>query len=157
MKLIDLFALRDHLKQEYLMGKKVVLANGCFDIIHVGHIRYLEEAKRAGDILVVAVNTDESIRKIKGDGKPYTPQNERVEILSALSCVDYIILFSEPSAENVILTLKPDFQAKGTDYTVDSVPEKQIVESYGGKIIITGDSKDHSSSSIIEGIKSGKT
>jgi rfaE bifunctional protein nucleotidyltransferase chain/domain len=133
----------DALKQE---GKRIIFANGCFDIIHVGHIRYLQEAKTLGDILIVAVNSDNSMREIKGN--PFMPEEERVEIVAALRCVDYITLFSEKTVVNLLLQLKPHIQAKGTDYTVETVPERETVLSYGGSIAITGDKKTHSSSWI---------
>lgn len=132
--------------------KKVVLANGCFDILHVGHVRYLEEAKDLGEILVVAINSDKSARQLKGKGRPVTNEKERAEIISALECVNYVTIFDEPDVANIILSLKPSIQAKGTDYTADSVPEAETVRSYGGKVVITGDPKNHSSSDIIKNI-----
>ncbi|MDR4503512.1 MAG: adenylyltransferase/cytidyltransferase family protein [Candidatus Scalindua sp.] len=129
-------------------GKKVIFANGCFDILHVGHIRYLQEAKTLGDVLVVAVNSDASMRAIKGEGHPYIPEDERLEILAALRCIDYLTLFSEKTVDSLLLQLKPDVQAKGTDYTKETVPERETVISYGGEIAITGDKKTHSSSWI---------
>jgi len=130
-------------------GKKVVLANGCFDLFHVGHIRYLEGAKAAGDFLIVAVNSDEQVVKQKGEGRPFMPENERAEIIAALRCVDLVTIFPEPTVAEVIRSIKPDFHAKGTDYTSDSVPEKDIVAEVGGKVIIVGDPKDHSSSDML--------
>jgi len=130
-------------------GKKVVLANGCFDLFHVGHIRYLEGAKAAGDFLIVAVNSDEQVVKQKGQGRPFMPENERAEIIAALRCVDLVTIFPEPTVAEVIRAIKPDFHAKGTDYTSDSVPEKDIVAEVGGKVIIVGDPKDHSSSDML--------
>lgn len=132
--------------------KKVVLANGCFDIMHVGHIRYLQEAKDLGDILVVAINSDKSARQLKGQGRPVTNEQERAEIISALECVDYVTIFDEPNVSNIILALRPSIQAKGTDYTADTVPEAETVKSYGGRIVITGDPKEHSSTDIIKNI-----
>jgi rfaE bifunctional protein nucleotidyltransferase chain/domain len=129
-------------------GKKIIFANGCFDILHVGHIRYLQEAKTLGDVLVVAVNDDASMRALKGEGHPYMPEDERLEILAALRCIDYLTLFSENTVDNLLLQLKPDVQAKGTDYTKETVPERETVLSYGGEIAITGDKKTHSSSWI---------
>ncbi|OGL39889.1 MAG: ADP-heptose synthase [Candidatus Schekmanbacteria bacterium RBG_16_38_11] len=133
-------------------GKTIILANGCFDIIHVGHIRYLTGAKALGDILIVAINSDESTKALKGSGRPVTNEEERVEIISALECVDYITLFPERNVENILLTLKPHIHAKGSDYTLDTVPERETVKSYGGKVAITGDPKDHSSKDIIRKI-----
>ncbi len=129
-------------------GKRIIFANGCFDILHVGHIRYLQEAKRLGDVLVVAVNDDASMKNIKGQGHPYMPEDERLEILAALRCVDYLTLFTEKTVDSLLLQLKPDVQAKGTDYTKETVPERETVLSYGGEIAITGDKKTHSSSWI---------
>lgn len=129
-------------------GKRIICANGCFDILHVGHIRYLQEAKTLGDVLVVAVNDDASMKAIKGEGHPYMPEEERLEILAALRCVDYLTLFTEKTVDSLLLQLKPDVQAKGTDYTKETVPERETVLSYGGEIAITGDKKTHSSSWI---------
>ena len=133
-------------------GKTIILANGCFDIIHIGHIRYLTGAKALGDILIVAINSDGSTKALKGSGRPVTNEEERAEIISALECVDYVTLFSERNVENILLKLKPDIHAKGSDYTPDNVPERETVKSYGGRIAITGDPKDHSSKDIIETI-----
>lgn len=128
--------------------KKVVMANGCFDLLHVGHIRYLKEAKEHGDVLVVALNSDESMEDQKR--KPIIPQYERAEMLLAIKWVDYVTFFSEPTVDELLLRLKPDVHAKGTDYTEASVPERLTVLSYGGKVAIVGDPKSHSSSQIIE-------
>ena len=135
-----------------LAGRNVVLANGCFDILHVGHLRYLEGARALGDTLVVAVNSDRSVRSIKDPGRPILDENERVALLSALRCVDHIVLFDEPDVTRVIEILRPAIQAKGTDYTEQTVPERQQVLAYGGKVRITGDSKDHSTRDIIRTI-----
>ena len=136
-------------------GAAVVFANGCFDLFHVGHLRYLEGAAALGDVLVVAINSDRQARELKGEGRPFTPENERAEIVAALSCVDFVTVFDEPTVEELLLVLKPDFHAKGTDYTVDTVPEREVVRSYGGTVAIVGDPKDHSSTEIIERL-SGK-
>lgn len=137
---------------ELLKGKKVVLANGCFDILHVGHLRYLEEARTLADVLVVAVNSDRSMRLIKDAGRPILPEGERVALVSALRCVDYVVLFDEPDVSSVLETLRPVVHAKGTDYTEQTVPERDKVLSYGGSVRITGDPKDHSTRGIIERI-----
>ena len=134
-------------------GRKIVLANGCFDLFHVGHIRYLEGAKAAGDFLIVAVNADEQVIKQKGEGRPFMPEDERAEIVAALRCVDLVTIFPEPTVTEVIRAIKPDFHAKGTDYTADSVPERDIVAEVGGKVIIVGDPKDHSSSEMLRKIR----
>jgi rfaE bifunctional protein nucleotidyltransferase chain/domain len=135
-----------------LKGRKVVLANGCFDILHVGHVRYLEAARELGDVLVVAVNSDRSVRSIKEPGRPILDETERVALISALRCVDHVVLFDEPDVKRVIDVLKPAVHAKGTDYTEDTVPERQQVLAYGGSVRITGDPKDHSTRNIIESI-----
>lgn len=129
-------------------GKRIIFTNGCFDVLHVGHVRCLNDAKKLGDVLIIAVNDDRSMRAIKGEGHPLMPEDERVEILEALQCVDYITLFTEKTVDNLLLKLKPHVHAKGTDYTVETVPERETVLSYGGEIAITGDSKNHSSSKI---------
>ena len=135
-----------------LAGRNVVLANGCFDILHVGHLRYLEGARALGDTLVVAVNSDRSVRAIKDPGRPILDESERVALLSALRCVDHIVLFDEPDVSRVIQTLKPAIQAKGTDYTEETVPERRQILAYGGQVRITGDPKDHSTRDIISTI-----
>ena len=134
-------------------GSIIVLANGCFDLFHVGHIRYLAGAKALGDILIVGINSDRQTRLLKGVGRPYMPENERAEIASALRCVDFVTIFDEPTVEELIRAIKPDFHAKGTDYTPDTVPEREIVREYGGKVAIVGDPKNHSSTSLIEIVK----
>lgn len=129
---------------------KIVLANGCFDLFHVGHIRYLAGAKELGDFLVVGINSDQQVRKLKGKNRPFMPENERAEIVSALSFVDFVTVFEEPTVEELIRAVRPDFHAKGTDYTVDSVPEREIVKEYGGQTAIVGDPKNHSSTELIQ-------
>ncbi len=129
-------------------GKKVVFGNGCFDLLHVGHIRYLKGAKERGDCLVIAVNSDSSVRRLKTRSKLIMSEDERLEILSAIECIDYLTLFSEPSVANLLLKLQPHIHAKGTDYTTDTVPERETVLSYGGEVAIVGDAKNHSSSEI---------
>ncbi len=131
-------------------GEKIILANGCFDLIHVGHIRYLSGAKDLGGTLIVAINSDRQTRLLKGFGRPYVPENERAEIISGIRCVDIVIIFDEPTVENVIRTIRPDFHAKGTDYTSESVPERDIVHECGGSVVIVGDPKDHSSTQLID-------
>ncbi|MBZ5496878.1 MAG: adenylyltransferase/cytidyltransferase family protein [Acidobacteriia bacterium] len=130
-------------------GRRVVFGNGCFDLIHVGHIRYLQGARALGDLLVVGINSDASVRALKGTGRPLQPQGERAEIIGSLECVDYLVLFDAPTVEELLLALKPDIHAKGTDYTSESVPEHDIVRSYGGKVAIVGDPKAHSSRDLI--------
>ena len=137
---------------EPLKGKKVVLANGCFDILHVGHLRYLKGARALGDVLVVAVNSDRSVRAIKDASRPILDETERVALVSALECVDYVVLFDEPDVASVLKTLRPAVHAKGTDYTEETVPERDIVRAHGGDVRITGDAKDHSTRDIIQRI-----
>jgi rfaE bifunctional protein nucleotidyltransferase chain/domain len=134
--------------------RKIVLANGCFDFFHVGHIRYLAGAKALGDCLVVAVNSDEQVRKLKGDNRPLMPERERAEIVSALKFVDYVTIFAEPTVEELIRAIRPDFHAKGTDYTTETVPEREIVREYGGQVAIVGDPKNHSSTELINIVSS---
>jgi rfaE bifunctional protein nucleotidyltransferase chain/domain len=130
-------------------GEKITLANGCFDLLHVGHVRYLHAAKQLGGRLVVALNSDDSVRALKGEGRPLMPDNERAEILAALSDVDAVVIFAEPDVGGIIREIRPDVQAKGTDYTAESVPERDIVIACGGRVEIVGDPKDHSASEII--------
>jgi D-glycero-beta-D-manno-heptose 1-phosphate adenylyltransferase len=130
-------------------GARIVLANGCFDVLHVGHVRYLAGAKALGDVLVVGVNSDEQVAIQKGNGRPVLPANERAEIVAALESVNYVTIFEEPTVQELLLALKPDVHAKGTDYTAETVPERDVVRSYGGEVAIVGDPKDHSTSEII--------
>jgi rfaE bifunctional protein nucleotidyltransferase chain/domain len=128
----------------------IAMANGVFDLFHVGHLRYLEAAAALADVLVVAVNSDASTRAYKGPGRPVIPEAERAEIVAGLACVDHVLIFDEPNVERVLSVLRPDVHAKGTDYTEATVPERAIVEGYGGRVAICGDPKDHSSSALIE-------
>ena len=130
-------------------GLRIVLANGCFDVLHVGHIRYLAGARSEGDLLIVGVNSDEQVHEQKGEGRPVLPAAQRAEIVAALESVNYVTVFDEPTVEELLLALKPDVHAKGTDYTVDTVPEREVVKSYGGRVAIVGDPKDHSTSEIL--------
>ncbi len=129
--------------------RKVVLGNGCFDLIHVGHVRYLQGAKALGDLLVVGINSDDSVRALKGAGRPLQPQDERAEMIASFECVDFVVLFDDPTVEGLLLALQPDIHAKGTDYTSESVPERETVRSYGGQVAIVGDPKEHSSRDLI--------
>lgn len=131
-------------------GARIVLANGCFDLFHVGHIRYLAGARALGEVLVVGINSDEQVRKLKGGNRPFIPERERAEIVSAFKFVDYVTVFSEPTVTELIRAIRPDFHAKGTDYTPDTVPEREIVREMGGKTVIVGDPKDHSSTDLIQ-------
>ena len=130
-------------------GARIVFANGCFDVLHVGHVRYLAGARELGDVLVVGVNSDEQVTRLKGAGRPVMPAAERAEIVASLESVTYVTIFDEPTVEQLLLTLKPDVHAKGTDYTEETVPERAVVRSYGGLVAIVGDPKDHSTSAIL--------
>ena len=152
-KLRELEELRSIVEDAKKKDKRVIFANGVFDIVHVGHVRYLREAKSFGDVLIVAMNSDASTRAIKGDDRPYNDEQKRIEILSEFVSVDHIILFDDPDVKRLLLELKPDVQAKGTDYTAETVPERDIVMSYGGSVMIAGDEKNHSSTEIIEDLR----
>lgn len=130
-------------------GARIVFANGCFDVIHVGHVRYLAGARELGDLLIVGINSDHQVAIQKGPGRPILPARERAEIVAALESVNYVTVFEEPTVEELLLALKPDIHAKGTDYTTETVPERDVVRSYGGRVAIVGDPKDHSTSAII--------
>lgn len=132
------------------VGKTLALANGCFDLLHVGHIRYLQAAQHEADLLIVALNTDASVRGLKGEGRPLQPENDRAEIIASLACVDYVTLFGEPTVDPLIELLQPDVQCKGTDYTEETVPERETVRRCGGRIAIVGDPKDHATSEIVK-------
>ncbi|MDO9464329.1 MAG: D-glycero-beta-D-manno-heptose 1-phosphate adenylyltransferase [bacterium] len=153
MKVYSLNNLPNLVKELKKDNKKIVFANGCFDILHVGHTRYLEQAKSLGDILIVGINDDESESQLKGHGRPIMQEEDRIEIVAALECVNYVVLFSDLTVENLLKIIKPAIHAKGTDYTAETVPERDIVLSYGGQIAITGDKKNHSTTDIIKKIQ----
>jgi rfaE bifunctional protein nucleotidyltransferase chain/domain len=134
-------------------GRSIAFANGCFDLLHVGHVRYLEAAAQEADLLVVAINDDASVRGLKGAGRPILSAADRAELVAALRCVDYVVIFPEPTVGPLLDALKPDVHCKGTDYTVESVPERAIVEAYGGRTAIVGDPKDHSTRDLLARIK----
>jgi rfaE bifunctional protein nucleotidyltransferase chain/domain len=134
-------------------GRRVVFANGAFDLLHAGHVRYLEAARREGDWLVVAINSDESVARSKGAGRPIVPVDERAEIVAALECVDAVVVFGEDSPAVLLREIRPDVHAKGTDYTSESVPERGAVAEYGGRTVIVGDAKDHATTDLIERIR----
>jgi rfaE bifunctional protein nucleotidyltransferase chain/domain len=148
-KILGRQALRGQVEQWRRAGEKIVLANGNFDLLHVGHVRYLKGAKALGGKLIVAINADESVRALKGEGRPVMPAVERAEIVAALADVDTVVIFSELDVCALIREIRPDIQAKGTDYTEDSVPERATVAECGGRVAIVGDPKDHSTSEII--------
>ena len=135
-------------------GRKIVFANGCFDLLHVGHIRYLQKARAMGDVLILGINGDASVAALKGRGRPLQPEAERAEILAALDCVDYVVVFDALTVDGILRDLQPDIHAKGTDYTEESVPERNTVLSYGGQVAIAGDPKDHSTRDLIKTILS---
>jgi rfaE bifunctional protein nucleotidyltransferase chain/domain len=135
-------------------GARIVLANGCFDLLHVGHVRYLEAARALGDLLVVGVNSDEQVRRLKGEGRPFIAERERAEVVASLRAVDLVTIFQEPTVTELLLAVRPDIHAKGTDYTEDSVPEREVVRSYGGRVAIVGDPKNHSSTDMMKRVNS---
>jgi rfaE bifunctional protein nucleotidyltransferase chain/domain len=139
---------------ERAAGRTLAFANGCFDVLHVGHVRYLEAARAEGDRLIVAVNDDRSVEALKGAGRPILSADARAELVAALRPVDYVVIFSEPTVERLLRQLQPDVHCKGTDYTVDTVPERDVVRAYGGRIAIVGDPKDHSTRDLLAKIKS---
>ena len=137
-------------------GKTIVLANGCFDLLHAGHIRYLSGAKSLGEFLVVGINSDEQVEKLKGNGRPFISATERAEIVAALRFVDAVTIFEEPTVDDLIDAIGPDVHAKGTDYTTETVPERERVRSYGGRVAIVGDPKDHSSTDLIATVRGSR-
>jgi D-glycero-beta-D-manno-heptose 1-phosphate adenylyltransferase len=133
-------------------GRTIAFANGCFDLLHVGHVRYLESAAREADVLIVAINDDESVRELKGEGRPILSAADRAELVAALRCVDYVVIFPEQTVGPLLAALTPDVHCKGTDYTTESVPERDIVRGYGGRVAIVGDPKDHSTRDLLSRI-----
>jgi D-glycero-beta-D-manno-heptose 1-phosphate adenylyltransferase len=153
-KILSRDALRGRVAEWRREGQPIVLANGCFDLLHVGHIRYLRGAKSLGGKLVVAMNSDESVSRLKGPGRPLMPAAERAEIVAALTDVDAVVLFDEPDVRALIREIRPDVQAKGTDYTGENVPERDEVLACGGRVEIVGDPKDHSTSDFLDRLQS---
>ena len=151
--ILDHKKLSERIRQLRGEGKTIVFTNGCFDLIHVGHIRYLQGAAECGDVLVLALNSDNSIRALKGEDRPVMPLEKRLEIAAAFECVDIVTSFDAKKCDELLLMLKPDVHAKGTDYTYENVPERETVLSYGGKIAIVGDPKDHSTSDLLEELR----
>jgi rfaE bifunctional protein nucleotidyltransferase chain/domain len=149
-RIVDRGQLINVVEEAKRAGQRIVFANGCFDVLHVGHVRYLAAARALGDLLIVGINSDAQTRRQKGEGRPLLPQAERAEIIASIEAVDFVTIFEEPTVEQLLLGLKPDIHAKGTDYTEDSVPERDVVRSFGGRVAIVGDPKDHSSSEMIE-------
>jgi D-glycero-beta-D-manno-heptose 1-phosphate adenylyltransferase len=148
-KILSRSELRQRVEEWRRAGERITLANGNFDLLHVGHVRYLQGAKALGGKLVVAINSDDSVRALKGEGRPVMPEQERTEIVAALADVDAVVVFPELDVRAIIREIRPDVQAKGTDYTADSVPERDTVDECGGRVEIVGDPKDHSTSEIL--------
>jgi D-glycero-beta-D-manno-heptose 1-phosphate adenylyltransferase len=152
-KIVKREALRELVMEHRRRGERIVLANGCFDTLHVGHIRYLEGARREGDILVVAVNSDSSVCALKGPGRPILPEGARAALVGALRAVDYVVLFHENSVEALLTELRPDVHAKGTDYTTETVPERATADRLGIRVAIVGDAKNHSTREFIDSVR----
>ena len=153
--ILDERQLADALARERSAGKTIAFANGCFDVLHVGHLRYLQDAALQADVLVVGINGDESVRELKGAGRPVMSEAERAELISAIRDVSYVTIFHDRSPGRLIGDLKPDVHCKGTDYTADSVPEAEIVRAYGGRVAIVGDAKEHSTSEMLRRMNVG--
>lgn len=152
-KIVPRAMLQSTLAEHRRRRERIVFANGCFDTLHVGHIRYLEGARREGDILVVGVNDDSSVRNLKGHGRPVLDQQARAHLVAAIRCVDYVVLFSEATVEALLEELRPDVHAKGTDYTAETVPERATAARLGIRVAIVGDSKDHSTRSLFDSVR----
>lgn len=153
-KVVDRNTLIELAGEARSTGKKIVLANGCFDLFHVGHVRYLNGARELGDLLIVGINSDRQTALLKGAGRPYMPEDERAEIVAALACVDLAVIFDEPTVEELIRSVRPDIHAKGTDYTPETVPERDIIREVGGRVEVVGDPKNHSSTELIKRVLS---
>ncbi len=152
-KIMPRAVLREKLAEYKRQGRRIVFANGCFDALHVGHIRYLEGARREGHILVVGVNADSSVCRRKGPGRPILDENARARLVAALRCVDYVVLFAEPNVEALLEELRPDIHAKGTDYTLETVPERTVAKRLGIRVAIVGDPKEHSTKELLDSIR----
>jgi len=148
-KILSQSELAERVRQWRAAGEKIILTNGCFDLLHVGHVRYLRGAKQLGGRVIVGINSDASVRTLKGKDRPHTPAPERAEILAALEDVDAVTVFDAPDVRELVRLLRPDIHAKGTDYTVDSVPERDVVIACGGRVEIVGDPKDHSTRELL--------
>ena len=152
-KILSLADLSIRIADAQAKGKHIVFANGCFDTLHVGHVRYLQGARNEGDVLVVGVNSDESVRRLKGPGRPVLDELARAQLVAAVRAVDYVIIFSDPNVENLLRTIRPAVHAKGTDYTTDTVPEREVAQRLGIRVAIVGDPKDHSTRALLEAIR----
>ncbi len=155
-KILKLDELKECVAEHRRQGRRVVMANGCFDVLHVGHIRYLQAAKREGDVLVVAVNSDASERGLKGAGRPILPQEARAELVAAVDAVDHVTVFDEPDVQRLLRELRPDVHAKGTDYSMDTVPERELAARMGVRVAIVGDPKDHSTKDLIARVREAR-
>jgi D-glycero-beta-D-manno-heptose 1-phosphate adenylyltransferase len=151
--ILDRERLAARIALEKTNGRRIVLANGCFDILHAGHIRYLAGARALGDLLVVGINSDRQVSKLKGPGRPVLPENDRAELVASLEAVDLVTIFDEPTVTELLLAIKPDIHAKGTDYIEETVPERDVVRSFGGRVAIVGDPKNHSTTQLIQNSK----
>lgn len=152
--IVDRSTLVDRVQLERQKGKRIVLANGCFDILHAGHVRYLEGARALGEVLVVGINSDRQVARLKGRGRPILPEQDRAEIVASLQSVDLVTVFDEPTVTELLLAIRPDIHAKGTDYAEETVPERDVVRSFGGRVAIVGDPKEHSTSELIGKVSS---
>jgi D-glycero-beta-D-manno-heptose 1-phosphate adenylyltransferase len=148
-RVLEVEQLLEEIGRERAAGRTVALANGCFDVLHVGHVRYLQGAAAEADRLIVAINDDESVAELKGPGRPILPASDRAELVAALRGVDYVVTFGERTVERLLRLIKPDVHCKGTDYTIESVPERSVVLEYGGRTAIVGDPKQHATRELI--------
>jgi D-glycero-beta-D-manno-heptose 1-phosphate adenylyltransferase len=153
-QILDRDALVARVAAEKEKGSRIILANGCFDVLHAGHVRYLEGARALGDVLVVGINSDSQVTKLKGEGRPILLEIDRAEIVASLEAVSLVTIFDEPTVTELLLAIKPDVHAKGTDYTEETVPERDVVRSYGGRVAIVGDPKNHSTSQMLRRVSS---
>jgi len=152
-KIATLAEVEARVEEARRAGKTVALANGCFDVLHVGHVRYLQGARREADVLVVGLNGDDSVRRLKGPGRPVLGEQDRALLVAAVRAVDHVVVFAEDDVKGLLLALRPDVHCKGTDYTPETVPEKDVVRSYGGRVAIVGDPKDHDTRSLLRRIR----
>jgi rfaE bifunctional protein nucleotidyltransferase chain/domain len=152
-KIAPLAETRAAVERAHAAGRTVSFANGCFDLLHVGHVRYLQAARKEGDLLVVGINGDASVRRLKGEGRPVLPAPERALLVAALRCVDHVVVFEEDDVRRLLEELRPDVHCKGTDYTEDTVPERETVRAYGGRVAIVGDPKDHDTRALLQRLR----
>lgn len=152
-RILDREAVVSKTKLARQAGRTIVFANGCFDVLHAGHIRYLQGARALGDLLIVAINSDEQVKALKGNGRPILAERDRAELVASIEGVEFVTIFDEPTVEQLLLAIKPDIHAKGTDYTEETVPERDVVRSFGGRTAIVGDPKNHSTSEMLKRFK----